>query len=348
MAQVEARHIAAGRARASLREHLRRVRRRSLTVSVLLLVAVLLVATLPISLPVLAITDVLRPTRPWARVRATLAFTWIASCEVVGVAGAFVLWLGFLVHRNASWFATQNANLQRRWTDALFAGARAIFSMRVVTSGDSEDVAQGPVIVLVRHASSVDTVLSAAVLANPANLRLRYVLKDELLYDPCIDIVGNRLHNAFVSRSSKADLAQVRQLGYELGRDEGVLIYPEGTRFSAGKLARAKERLRAEGQLGPVVESLRYVMPPRPGGTLSLLRAACDADVLVVAHTGLEGAASLADVWRGELVGTTLRVDVRRVRASEIPEHARHKPEWLLQQWQRVDHWVAANREDAV
>ena len=41
-----------------------------------------------------------------------------------------------------------------------------------------------PVIQLVRHASTADTILCAGVIANRRRLRLRYVLKRELLWDP--------------------------------------------------------------------------------------------------------------------------------------------------------------------
>ena len=34
------------------------------------------------------------------------------------------------------------------------------------------------------------------------HLRLRYVLKRELLWDPCLDIVGQRVPNIFVDRDA--------------------------------------------------------------------------------------------------------------------------------------------------
>ena len=48
--------------------------------------------------------------------------------------------------------------------------------------------------------------------AIPHQVRLRYVLKRELLLDPCLDIVGNRLPNCFVARSgadAQADIDKV-------------------------------------------------------------------------------------------------------------------------------------------
>lgn len=327
---------------ASWREHLRRVRRRAITLPILFLLTVVMVAALPISIPLFGLVDLVRPTRPWARCRAILAFAWIACCEALGVVAAFCIWLWFLLHRGDERFAEHNTQLQRRWTSALFKGACVIYRMRVLLDGVEEASSHGAMILLVRHASSVDTVLAAAVLANPIGLRLRYVLKMELLGDPCIDIVGNRLPNVFVSRSSKsvADLADVHALAQGLGADEGVLIYPEGTRFSKRKLAKLQGRLSDDPVLGPSALAMRHVLPPRPGGTLALLQAAPEVDVVILAHTGLEGAATLADVWRGELVEAQVRIAAWRIAAADVPAQARENPEWLLEKWREVDDWI--------
>lgn len=340
--ETAARTAERGISQTSWREHMRRLRRRSITIPVLTIVTGALLASLPFALPLLALADVTRPTRPWARCRALVSLSWIAFCEVVGVVASFALWLLFVLHRNPGRFQRHNSALQRVWTTSLFAGARWIFQMRLETSG-LENAAHGPMILLVRHASLVDTVLTAAVLANPHRLRLRYVLKDELLNDPCIDIVGNRLPNVFVSRSSKNkdDVDKVRSLAANLQSDEGVLIYPEGTRFSPAKLKTLQARLVDDPIAGPNAAALRNVLPPRPGGTLTLLQNAPAVDVVVLAHRGLEGAATLGDFWRGELVGTTLRVCATRYAASELPPEARLNPEWLMQRWRDVDQWLS-------
>lgn len=325
------------------REHGARLKRRVVTIPFLGMIWVGLLAALVPALFLLAIFDLLRPTKPWARCRAVLAITWIATCEVLGVIAAFLLWLAFLVHRNRLRFLRHNSVLQRVWTNTLFSGSRRIFSMRLQVEG--LDLAKkGPFLILVRHASLVDTVLTASVLANPHQLRLRYVLKDELLRDPCIDIVGNRLPNAFVSRGSKLgpEVARVRALACDLGAEEGVLIYPEGTRFSSAKLKKVQKRLAKDPVLGPSVSQLRHVLPPRPSGTLALLQAAPDLDVVIVAHKGLEGAATLSDFWRGDLVGVTVKVDIKRIVATDIPPEARLDPSWLYEQWLEVDAWVDA------
>ena len=52
--------------------------------------------------------------------------------------------------------------------------------------------------------------------------------------------------------------------------------------------------------------------------------------------------ASVADVWRGALVGETIKVKFWRVPASRIPRDRGERVVWLLRQWQRVDAEVAS------
>ena len=74
--------------------------------------------------------------------------------------------------------------------------------MRVALEGQ-EEAQSGPFLLLVRHTSLADTVLAATFLSHPNGIGLRYILKKELLWDPCLDIVGRRLPNHFVDRSGR-------------------------------------------------------------------------------------------------------------------------------------------------
>lgn len=236
--------------------------------------------------------------------------------------------------------------LQQAWAAWNFNSMRALLGLEVVVEG-SDQVPPAPIILLARHASMVDTLLPARYVVREHGIRLRYILKRELLFDPVIDIGGNRLPNHFVDRGSggsEREIAAIKALAAGLEPDQGMLIYPEGTRFSEEKRDRYLAPLAGRGGVvGEVASRLERVLPPRPGGTLALLEAT-GADVVVLAHRGLEGFASIRDIWSGGLVGA--RVDLRlwRIPRSEIPAERRARIEWLFRVWADVDAWVAEKR----
>jgi 1-acyl-sn-glycerol-3-phosphate acyltransferase len=306
-------------------------------------------ATAPLGLAIAAAVDLLRrprvALRSWALVAAYL------SCEIVGIAASAALW----IWREAIGIEDErwddlHFRLEAWWGATLFASVVRLFELRIEVESDSS-LADGPYILLVRHTSAGDTLLASALVSRPLGMRLRYVLKQELLWDPCLDIVGRRLPNVFIDRSSRdseSEVRQVRRLGEELGPREGVLIYPEGTRFSKAKRARVLARLkeRANTRMLEYAETLDSVLPPRTGGTLALLEASPAADVIVCAHTGFEGAGSLLRIWRGDLLRRTVQIRFRRVPRSGIPKLREEQISWLLTEWQRVSDWVSLHQPD--
>jgi 1-acyl-sn-glycerol-3-phosphate acyltransferase len=197
--------------------------------------------------------------------------------------------------------------------------------------------------VFIRHASIIDTAVPVALISKPTGLRLRYVFKRELLVDPCIDVAGQASPNYFIDRGGSAheELAGIQQLAENLG-DQGVLLYPEGTRFTERKKRIAIKRLaKTHPELVPLAESFRHCLPPKAGGALSLLDAAPHADVLIVAHRGLEGLAEVTDLLSGAVVGKDVEICIWRINAADIPQgEARRR--WLFNWWKRVDDFVHA------
>jgi 1-acyl-sn-glycerol-3-phosphate acyltransferase len=323
----------------------RRWLRRTASFSLLAIAFALVLALAVPTIALAALADLVRPTRRWARVRAIVCVGYLVVCEVLGVLAAFALWVAYLFHWRRARFVRHNAALQRAWTGALFHGAVKVYGMTVDVEG-ADAAAPTPFLLFIRHLSTVDTVLAAALIANPRRIVLRYVLKRELLWDPCLDVVGRRLPNLFVARDGSLrdrEIAGVRALADGLGAGEGVLIYPEGTRFTPGKLARAIDKLAttADAELVERARRMRHVLPPRPGGPLALLDRDPPLDVVFVAHRGLEGATSLADLWRGALVGSRLRVRLQRVPAADIPAGDAARLRWLYDRWLDVDAWIA-------
>jgi 1-acyl-sn-glycerol-3-phosphate acyltransferase len=333
--------VKAGMAMADDERRTTRVRRRLLTIPAYALALVALVPLLPLLVPLVALLDVLRGAR-LAGVRLLVFAVVFLAAEMAGLAASVVAGVVTLGDRERS-IAWQRA-LQTAWARGLFVAARTLFGFRVVVEGE-DAVPHGPVVVLVRHASLADTLLPTVLLTHRHGLRLRFVLKRELLWDPCLDVVGHHLPNAFVARGAidgAREIARVRALATDVGPGEGVLLYPEGTRWTPAKQARAMAKLAAsDPERHARLSSLARVLPTQLGGTLAVIDAMPDADVLFMAHTGFEGAATVRDVLSGALVGRTIRVGFWRVPATAIPSAAAARVRWLDAEWLRMDGWVA-------
>ncbi|HEX6299728.1 MAG TPA: 1-acyl-sn-glycerol-3-phosphate acyltransferase [Acidimicrobiia bacterium] len=229
--------------------------------------------------------------------------------------------------------------LQERWASWNLRALAALFALEISVEGE-DALLPGPVVVLSRHASMIDTLLPATIITRRAGLKLRYVLKEELLVDAALDLAGNRLPNVFIDRTSgdSSVRAAIRELARDLGPEDGILIYPEGTRFTESKLRRAQRRPDPDAP-GEVIAGLRRVLPPRPGGTLAILDVT-DADVVVLAHHGLEGLATVREIWEGCLVRSLISVRMWRVKRHEIPQERGERVAWLYRLWREIDDWV--------
>jgi 1-acyl-sn-glycerol-3-phosphate acyltransferase len=321
--------------------------RRLITISAVYAGLVLFTTLLPILLPIGALVDAAR----WVNARTPAmalrmgAFAWY---YLLGEAWAILALaiVGLLPrHRVIDW----NYRAQQVWLDWNFDVLRMSFGLTFIDEGTSA-IPPGPILLLSRHASMIDTMLPGRYVVKPHRIKLRYVLKKELLIDPALDIGGNRLPNYFIDRrgSAQAEMAALRELATGLAADEGVLIYPEGTRYSEEKRVRySRHWVDQGGPIGEIVAGFRRVLPPKPGGTLALLDASV-ADVVVLAHRGLEGFARVKDMWSGGLVGTTVELRFWRVPRSAIPNDDKSRLRWLFDLWADVDAWVtgseAANR----
>jgi 1-acyl-sn-glycerol-3-phosphate acyltransferase len=204
--------------------------------------------------------------------------------------------------------------------------------------------APGPVIFLMRHASTLDTLLPETFIAIEHDTWPRYVLKRELLNLPTIDIGRRWVPTVFVRRglgTTDAELTRLQAIARDLAADEPLIIYPEGTLFTAAKLARAQEAV-AERQpdLGELARRLRHVLPPKVAGALALRQALPHVDVVVFGHYGLDDFEHLRDLWSGRLVGATVHIKLWRHRAAEIPVDDAGFARWLYERWAELDSWI--------
>ncbi len=283
---------------------------------------------------------------PFAATRLLLFGAVYLLGEVVGILSFFVAWLitGFGLHRKMLIDAAYLT--QRSWVALLLGTVRFLYRMKIEVEGSDSlgPPPGGPAIVLMQHTSLVDTLLPTTYLTARRGLKLRWVLKRELLVDPALDIGGNRLQNAFVGRDgadTETALGKVRSLAEGLPPHEGVLIYPEGTRFTPSKRARALERLKTTApDFYARAERLKRILPPKLGGPLTLLSTAKDADVIIVGHIGFEGLATARAVLSGRLVGRTVKVRFWRIPRAEVPSAKDALVEWLWTRWEELDAWV--------
>jgi 1-acyl-sn-glycerol-3-phosphate acyltransferase len=285
----------------------------------------------------------LRRRKPWMALRLLALLWWFLLGEVWGLSGLLRVWV-ISLGRDPAPYRRRVYRLRQRWLAHHLAGVRVLFRLRFELDG-LEQAGPGPVLILIRHTSILDNLLPDTIIGRAHDLGLRYVLKRELLALPTIDIGRGWAPTVFVRRGSgetAVELARVRELPVDLAGDEGVLIYPEGTRFTAQKLARAKE-IVAERQpaLGPLAARLRHVLPPRLGGTVALLQAARGADVVVCGHVGLDGFEYVSDIWRGAPVRARVRIKFWRIPACEIPlDDEDAAVTWLYERWFELDEWI--------
>jgi len=314
-------------------------KRRFLTVSVYFTTWVLLTVLAPVWIPVTFVVGLFRRCH-FVVLRLLMFFWTFLGIEMIGLllaAGIYLVTPGNNERRQSLFF-----DLECWWGTSLFTWLCRYLSLTTSVEG-TENVLPGHVLVLIRHASIIDTALPVTFISNATGLRLRYVFKRELLVDPCIDVAGHASPNYFIDRggSPAEELAGIRSLAEALG-DQGVLLYPEGTRFTERKKKIALKRLqKTHPDLVPLAESFEHCLPPKPGGALTLMDAAPDADVLIVAHRGLEGLAEVTDLLKGSVVGKQVQVSIWRIPAAEIPKgDARRR--WLFDLWKRVDDFVGA------
>ncbi len=315
------------------------VRRRLMSIPLLVVLAVTLTVGIVVWLPLAVAADLLRRrTRlPTARLLAfALGWSW---CETVGISIAFWLWITGRRSDHVAHYA-----LQRWWAAKVMAVLRHTTGLTIDVTG-VEALSPGPAVVFCRHASLADSLVSAWVVTTLAGKQPRYVLKRELLADPCLDVVGNRLPNYFLDREaadSAAELAALTRLSDDLGPDDVAIIFPEGTRASPAKRQKALDRIASRDPArADRLAAIRHLLPPRPAGSAALLAGSPDSDVVIAWHTGFEGLDTFGGILRALGRGAPrVRFGAIRISRGDVPstDDIPGLTAWL------DDRWLAADR----
>jgi 1-acyl-sn-glycerol-3-phosphate acyltransferase len=324
----------------------RRVRGIAATVGVFVLITVLS----PVLLPAAALVDGtlwLRRRKPWMAIRLLAMLWWFLMGELYGLIGLGAIWV-LSGGRDSGRRRERVYELKRRWLTSHLAGIRVLFGLRFEIDG-LELAGPGPVLIMIRHASIIDNALPDAIVGRAHGLGFRFVIKHELQMLPTIDIGGRWVPTLFVRRASgnpEAELERMRALTLNMTERDGLLIYPEGTRATVAKIARAKEVIaERQPEIAPLAAGLQNLLPPRLGGPLTLLESAREVDVVIFGHVGLDGFERVSDIWSGGLIGTTVQLKFWRFAAEERPSEREQLIAWLYARWQELDDWVGEMRD---
>jgi 1-acyl-sn-glycerol-3-phosphate acyltransferase len=309
----------------------------------LFLGAVILTVAIPVWLPLVLVIDAcrLKWRFPLARL-LSFAVCWV-WLETSGVICSALLWI-----TGQSKNLPKHYALQRWWADQLLRALKATcgFSVEV----ENIDALQpGPVLLFARHASLADSLVSAYVVTTLAQMNPRYVLKRELLADPCLDVVGQRLPNHFLDRQandSTPELLALEELVTGIDESTVGIIFPEGTRANKKKRDRALEKIAVvDAERAQRLQGMKHLLPPRPAGAAAMLRGCPSADVVFAWHVGFEGLDTFGGILRGiSSRMPPIRFHLRRVERLAVPITSQvdtnEMTKWLDSEWMRMDHEV--------
>lgn len=288
----------------------------------------------------------LRPLRLLWLLVVHLTLESLALVEMLG------LWIasGFGWRIRSPFFERIHYDIAQTYLVLVFREARRVLRLKIETVGPAPDAAPGePLLVFCRHAGPGDSFTLIYALMHWYHREPRVVLKDTVAWDPMLGVLLRRLPSRFLSSRSGPgpDLeSEVGELARNLDADDAFVIFPEGGNFTAERRERAIARLHGLGlhRMAERAEGMINVLAPRPGGVIAALDAAPEADVLLVAHTGLDHVVSIMDVWHSLPMDKHLMMRWWRIPREEIPEGREARIEWLFEWWQRIDDWVDRHR----
>ena len=283
---------------------------------------------------------------PWFKPLRVLGFAIVyLALEVVGLTILFLTWVasGFGWKIRSDFFIRLHYGLLRGLLETLFVFGRRFFCLTVVRAGsmDMDDLDgdgerdDRPRLVLSRHAGPGDSFLLVREILSWTGRRPRIVLKDTLQVDPIIDVLLGRLPVAFIDPNPtdpEAATRAIEELAAGMGPDDALLIFPEGGNFTEGRRSTRIDRLRAAGhdEAADRAERMQHVLAPRPGGVRRVLLAQPGADVVVVAHTGLDRLTDMRTIWREIPTDKTLYVGWQVHAGNSVPTSVPLLSTWLF------------------
>ncbi len=317
--------------------------RRPISYGISTVAAVLFLTLTPVVLPLLYLTDLATGRARGKRARVWLLLGTTIWFEYLGVFGAVAIWLRYLGGRidHEGWFAA-NYRLEFWWCRHHRNNLRRFAGVHIVLL-DDQPLHGGRSIVISRHSSHIDAIVPLTVLEMVGRIPC-YTLKQDLQWAPAMDLVGQRTHNVWIDRTPRPGspmMTKIERLARTMPPDGSAVIFPEGTFRTKERHDRAIARLqRTKPALAERADRLRYVLPPRPAGTLALLRGAPDADLVILANVGTEGRSDISDIIATIDEPHPITVMATRHARSDVPEDEDEFTEWLVDRWLEMDDWI--------
>lgn len=317
--------------------------RRPISYIVTTVVALLFAVLTPLALPLLYLVDLAtghpkgKRSRVWMLLGSTIWF------EYFGVFFAGALWVRYAGGRvNPDGWMAANLRLEFWWCRCHMRNLEVFAGVRLELR-DAEPFEGGRAIVISRHSSHIDAIVPLTILER-CNRVPSYTLKQDLKWAPAMDLVGHRTRNVWIDRTPQAGspmMAEIERLAAGMPDDGATVIFPEGTFRTPERHERAISRLRTtRPDLADRADGLRYVLPPRPAGSLALLRGAPDADVVILANVGTESRSSIAEIIATIDEPHPITVHATRHARVDVPDDDDHFAEWLVDRWLEMDEWI--------
>ena len=225
-------------------------------------------------------------------------------------------------------------------------GMKHIVGMELVMSGDevprSEDA-----IVFANHQSMSDILVLICLALEKGRVGdLKWMVKDIIKYVPGIGWGMIFLDCLFLKRNWSDDEANIRAAFARFIKARiplWMVSFPEGTRLTPSKLEASQAY--AEHSALPLTE---HVLLPRPRGFVATVHGLRDLVQAVYSVTiRYEGKApKLTHMIRGDV--NRVFVDLKRVPITAMPNNDKQLGAWLLSDFYRKDHLMAASSSPQV
>ena len=275
--------------------------------------------------------------------------------DAAALVAMFALWIasGFGWALKRPFFQRAHYRLAAAMLGSLFWAARWLLRLTIVVDDSEGDLdPEGErLIIASRHAGPADSFIIVHTLLNTYRRSPAIVLKETLQWDPAIDVLLNRLPTRFVAAGrvkkpgARGGAEAIGDLARGLTHDQALLIFPEGGNVTPRRRTRRIAQLRESGRedFAARAEAMSNVMAPHSGGLLTAIAAAPEAEIVMLAHTGLDRLETVRDIWRELPVDKS--ITLKTWTATPAPTEA--ADEWLFGWWERVDTWVGENQPPA-